>query len=383
MRIAFYLYFPGGGIGRYTHHLASALQQKGAECMVLCSPDYQWRQAATYPIWGGLKSILHAFPPMRKARFLLRQWSNPLLAIRYARDHGFDVLHFSNINHITFPFWRNALAKSGLLVSATVHDVRRKKTILNRRWEEQQLKAFYRFADVLFVHSEYQAQELMAYAEVERTKIYIVPHGPYPHSGGNHDRRIARVELGLPEGEEIALFFGQLRDEKNLDSFLEAMAAGGASFHLLVAGQVGSRHRSADYYQQQVRQLSLEERVHFRLGFVPETEVGLLFTACSWVALPYQQDFTSQSGVLNVAAHFQRPLLVSNAPVLKETVEQSGIGVACTGDDAQRLAQGILKLQKMLRDGHTFPFKQYLRNFSWEANARSMVEAVMHIFDYR
>ena len=336
----------------------------------VCTPDFQWKNATDYAVWPGLKSISHPFAPFRKARFLHRQFVNPVRCIKHAVDIGAHLIHFSNINHLSFPYWLRPLEASGLRVAVSVHDIKRQKSILNRRWEERQLKAFYRYADALFVHSTYQLEELVDYAGVAKGKIHVVPHGPYPHGEIEIDPTQIRNRLDLPLDTNVALFFGQIRDEKNLGQLMEALAKSDSHTHLVVAGRAGGKNQGVDVYRQLAQQLGIADRVTFINRFITDEEVPELFAASDWIALPYSNSFTSQSGVLNVAVHYRRPVLVSSSPVLRETVQTCDIGVVCDGDTAEKIVIGIDRISERLKSGHEHEFDRYHRMFSWEENAR-------------
>ena len=369
LRVGFYMFFPGGGIGRYTHKLMEAMgKRSGVEVEVICTPDYQWAHADRYATWDGLASISHDIPTLRRWRFLKGQFVNPKRAIEHAVSADLDVLHLANINHLTFPYWRPKIEGTDIKVVASAHDVKRGKSIISRRWEDRQLKAFYRFADALFVHSDYQVRELAAFADVPQEKIHVVPHGPYSHGAVDGSQTTLREKWDLPLDRRVALLFGKIRDDKNLDSLLRALNRTEQPLSLVVAGSEDARHHGIDHYRQLANELGVMECVRFVPRRIKDEEVGELFVASDWVALPYGNDFTSQSGVLNVAAHYERPVLVSSAPVLRETVQTCDIGVACPGDTPAVLAEGIETMHRRLEAGHSHAFDAYCRQFSWEEN---------------
>ena len=77
-KILFYLYFPAGGIGKYTHQQLKELgKHEDLDIEVACLPDYHWRDNDAYRIWPGLFGISHTVPLLRKLRFLLGQFINP------------------------------------------------------------------------------------------------------------------------------------------------------------------------------------------------------------------------------------------------------------------------------------------------------------------
>lgn len=375
LRVGFYVFFPGGGIGRYTHELTITMaQHPSVEVEVICTPDYEWAQSDGYATWDELASISHDIATLRRWRFLKGQFVNPARAIDHALSKGLDILHLANINHLTFPFWRPKLEEADLSVVASAHDVKRRKSIVSRLWEDRQLKAFYQFADALFVHSDYQVRELAEFADVSREKIHVVPHGLYSHGAVEASRIDLREKWSLPENQRVALFFGQIRDEKNLGGLFRALRLTEQPVHLVVAGKGGGRHYGPDHYRQLASELDVANLVTFIPRFIEDEEVGELFCACDWVALPYKNVFTSQSGVLNVAAHYERPVLVSSSPVLHETVQACDIGVACSGDAPAALAAGIEAMHQRLASGHSHAFKEYRQRFSWNENARRTVD---------
>jgi len=363
------MFFPGGGIGRYTHRLMKAMgKRSGVEVEVICTPDYEWAHSDGYATWDGLASISHDVPTLRRWRFLKGQFVNPKRAIDHAVSTDLDVLHLANINHLTFPYWRAKLEKAEVRIVASAHDVKRGKSIINRSWEDRQLKAFYRFADALFVHSDYQVRELTAFADVSPEKIHVVPHGPYSHGAVEASQTALREKWNLPSTRRVALLFGKIRDEKNVDGLLRALSQTEQPPYLVVAGREDGRHHGIDHYRRLAEDLGVGECVRFIPRRIEDEEVAELFVAADWVALPYKKKFTSQSGVLNVAAHYERPVLVSSAPVLHETVQDCDIGVVCAGDSPSDLAEGIETMHQRLEAGHAYAFEAYRRQFNWGEN---------------
>ncbi|WP_339908576.1 glycosyltransferase family 4 protein, partial [Symmachiella dynata] len=197
MRVLFYLLFPGSGIGRYTHELLTHLSTRdGVDAELACLPTFHWLSEAEYKTWTGLREIGHPIAWRRRLRFLTAQFANPQRLCRRLDEQRADIVHFSNINHFSFPFWRRALDASGAKVVATVHDVRRQSAMVNRHYETRQLKNFYRRADALLVHSQAQACDLAEFAGVNPDKVHVVPHGPYDYGQPSADRDTLRIKYG-------------------------------------------------------------------------------------------------------------------------------------------------------------------------------------------
>jgi glycosyltransferase involved in cell wall biosynthesis len=372
LRALFYSCFPGGGIGRYTHELLGRLHAlSGLEVELACLPDFHWRNAAGYPVWAGLRDISHPVPWRRRSRFVIGQFVNPARLFKRARETGAEIVHLSNINHLTYAWWKRLAKPRGVKLVATAHDVRRAKAMLNRAYEDRQLRRFYRRADALFVHSRAQAEELQTFADVSPERIHQVPHGPYDYGPPSAESSELRERLGWPRDKQIALFFGNIRDDKNLEVLLRSWPRVAETTHLVVAGRGGGRpHQPLSYYRALVAELSLTRAVTFLDQYIPDQSVPDLFGGCDWVALPYSRSFTSQSGVLNVAVCYDKPVLASGAATFTETLQQCDIGVVVAPDDVDALVVGIESIQKRLADGHPHQFEEYRRMFSWDEAAR-------------
>ena len=377
IRVLYYSFFPGGGIGRYAHEMISSVDQiSDVQAELVCSENFEWRQAASYDVWPGLMTVNHRFPLLRKARFLSAQFVSPTRLCRRVRESGAKVVHFNNINHLTFPWWRRRLLSKDVRMFITAHDVRRSKAILCRPWEERQLRAAYRAMSGVFVHSEHQREDLIDFAGVAPERIHQVPFGALPYGEPVRDQTQARRELDLPADRRIALLFGNIRDDKNIDGFLRALASLPDRPFLLIVGRAGGIGNKGDgYYRQLIADLGLEQEVRFCNEYIPDDRVALFFAAADWMALPYHTTFTSQSAALSVAAYYQRPVLCSDAPTMAATVRQSRVGVVAKSDSVSDLAAAVSDLGRQIDAGVAFDFADFQERHSWKENARISVAA--------
>lgn len=369
----FYLFFPAGGIGKYTHQLLEELVgNEHLDIEVVCLPDFQWRENKSYRTWPHLYDISHRWKPLRKLRFLLAQFINPWRLLKRAQKVDADIIHICNINYLSFPFWRRALDNWGGRLVCTAHDIRRQSPIINRRFEEKQLKAIYRRCDAVLVHSAQQVEELRDFAGVEATRVHVVPHGPSVYAAPPVDSQTdLKARYGLAPKAQVALFFGFLRPEKNLAGLISALhQAQQPALHLYVAGNTPPRAGAyVDECLALVRSLGLEDRITFDIRYIPDEELPVLLKLCDWVALPYRESFTSQSGVLNLAAFYQRPVLATPTAGMLELLEDVAIGEVCTGFKDAEIATGIHKISTEIERGKEWGFARYSDRYSWSRNA--------------
>ena len=382
MKVLFYQFFPGGGIGRYTDELATALSHEpGVEVEVACSPDFHHLDSAPYPVWPQLFAVSHEIPWIRRLRFLLAQWINPFRCLRRAKLENVDVIHFSNINHLSYAFWRFWSHNGKFKVVATAHDVRRTKAILSRFWEEYWLCQFYRDADALFVHSSLQQNDLIDFARIDGQRIHIVPHGTYVYPAAREGSDVMKRKLGIPENRVIGLCFGMVRDDKNVPELLRALRLfKDQRPFLIVAGKMTESGSSSLVSLRALAQsLGLNDDVLLLDGFIEMEDVGEFYQISDFACLTYRKDFTSQSGVLNVAMHFDCPVLVTPAPTLAESVGRFDIGTVCEDDTAEAMYVGMRNFIEDFKEGKTFDFEGYRRAHSWGENARATVAVYQKI----
>ena len=144
--------------------------------------------------------------------------------------------------------------------------------------------------------------------------VRFAPHPIYDNYGTAVEQDTARETLNLPKNTPLALFFGFIRAYKGLDILLEALAQTN-NIHLVVAGEC---YEPWDRYAALIVQYQLQERVHLYTDFIPAEQVKDFFSAADLVVQPYKT--ATQSGISQIAYHFNKPMLVSNVGGLPEIV---------------------------------------------------------------
>ena len=154
--------------------------------------------------------------------------------------------------------------------------------------------------------------------------IAVSPHPIYDHFGDIVDKKTAIQSLKLSEKFSYILFFGFIRHYKGLDLLLEAFADERLRkfpIKLIIAGEF--YEDSAAYYQL-IAKLKLEDFVELRTEFISDNEVRNYFCASDIIAQPYRS--ATQSGVSQIAYHFETPMLVTNVGGLAEIIPNGKVG---------------------------------------------------------
>ena len=183
----------------------------------------------------------------------------------------------------------------------------------------------------------YVAMSQSVLGDVDRFKVNIgkprvfSPHPLYDNFGEPVSREEGCRYLGLDPACRYFLFFGLIRDYKGLDWLLEAFAAflrertsdpqATDDWRLIVAGEFYSNGAK---YLDQARALGISDRVVWKTEFVPDHEVRYYFAAADLIAQPYKS--ATQSGVTQIAYHFQKPMLVTRVGGLAEIVPDGRVG---------------------------------------------------------
>jgi glycosyltransferase involved in cell wall biosynthesis len=149
-----------------------------------------------------------------------------------------------------------------------------------------------------------------------------------------------KKDLDFDENSKLLLFFGYVRKYKGLDLLLNALAElikKDSSYKLLVAGEF---YDDEKFYREKVESLNLNAHVKLLDDFIPNEEVSKYFEPSDLVVLPYRS--ATQSGILNLAYGFLKPVLVTNVGGLAEFVDNGKTGYVIKPDSQEDLVNGII-----------------------------------------
>lgn len=149
------------------------------------------------------------------------------------------------------------------------------------------------------------------------------PH-PIFDFGEKIEKQEAKKKLGLNPDESYLLFFGFIRRYKGLDLLLEAMADAkikNRNVKVLVAGEY---YEDATFYNNKIKELGIGEKVVLRTDYIPSEMVKYYFCVADIIVQPYRS--ATQSGVTQIAYHFEKPMLVTDVGGLSEIVPDGKVG---------------------------------------------------------
>ena len=195
------------------------------------------------------------------------------------------------------------------------------------------------------------------------------PHPIYDHYGERMTKAEACEALNLPSDKAYMLFFGLVRAYKGLDLLLEAFGQVKdrlPDLQLIIAGEF---YEDEEKYRAQITNLGLKERVIVRNEFIPDGDLRKYFGAADLIVQPYKT--ATQSGVTQVAFHFEKPMLVTNVGGLGEIVHDHKMGYACE-PTAESIAEDLLDYyQNKRQKAYTAYLQKEKTKYAWSNMTRA------------
>lgn len=198
-------------------------------------------------------------------------------------------------------------------------------------------KYFLKSADAFLAMSKDVLKDLKQFTD--KPSVFS-PHPVYDNYGNAVIREEACKKLGLNPADKYILFFGFIRKYKGLDLLLDAMKderIKQSGIKLIVAGEF---YGDGDSYIQQIQNNAIGDSVKLFTEFIPNDEIKYYFSATDLVVQPYRT--ATQSGITQVAYHFEKPMVVTNVGGLAEVVPDGKVGFV-TEPDPTDIATAILR----------------------------------------
>lgn len=158
---------------------------------------------------------------------------------------------------------------------------------------------------------------------------------------GSISKEDARVQLGI-KGNTI-LFFGFVRPYKGLKYLLDAMPAiiKHVDVHLLIVGEFW---QGENEYQDQIRELGIEERIMIVDKYVPNEEVGVYFAASDLLVMPYIS--ATGSGIIQAAFGCHKPVVSTSVGCLPEVINDGKTGYVISPESSHEIASAVISFYK-------------------------------------
>ncbi|MBC8173613.1 MAG: glycosyltransferase [Chitinophagales bacterium] len=230
-------------------------------------------------------------------------------------------------------------------------------------------KYFIKKVDGFVVMSESVRRDLKTYTAAK--PVVLTPHPLFDNFGEKTDKSSACKKLHLDPAKNYFLFFGFIRNYKGLDLLLKAFAderIKHSQTELIIAGEY---YTDENYYRQLIKDLNLEDRVHTFNHFIADEDVKYYFCAADMVVQPYKH--ATQSGVTQIAYHFDVPMLVTNTGGLAEMVPHLKVGYVVDPDE-KKIAKAIHDFyENKRRESFVVHIKEEKKRFGWDKMVKTII----------
>jgi glycosyltransferase involved in cell wall biosynthesis len=383
-----------GGMIHYAYQLCTALSKAGAKVTLVTSDEYEmdnfphnftvrkqmklWsptETSQTESAWGWVgraanKSYRSARRVFRGVRLLV-EWIRLTSYLVQAKP---DVIQFGKIE---FPFEAIFLAilkRHGLLLSQVCHEFELREqgnnlliTISNKmyRW-------VYGSFSILFFHGESNRQRFLELFKAPAETLHLIEHGNEGLFLSVRSKTTSAAQMRERYG-----IFGNLTPSKGLPDLLKAFSIvhqKESRARLVVVGKP-SKFIDMDSLKELIRELDIAQSTILDAQYLPMEDVGSLMEMATVVVYPYLN--STQSGALQVAYTFGKPVIATNVGGLPEAVEDGKSGFIVSPSAPEELSSAIMKLIKnpgLAREIGAYAKLLSETRFSWDMIAMNIVK---------
>ena len=199
------------------------------------------------------------------------------------------------------------------------------------------------------------------------------PHPVYDHYGEKVNKELSCKYLQLNPETNYILFFGFIRPYKGLDLLIKAFAESylrSRNYKLLIAGEF---YGDENEYLQLITTLQLNDYIELHSHYIPDADIKYYFGACDLVVQPYRS--ATQSGISQLAYHFEKPMIVTNVGGLPEIVSHNKTGYVTEVNPTE-----IAKAMEAFFDKDIHRFDQAIRDeklkYSWNHLSQTILRFI-------
>ena len=368
------------GISYYTYFLGCALKQRYDVVAILMrhlipSRWYPGRQRVGHSVMA--YDLAAEVPTFDGVNWW--GWPSVPRAVSFLRSQRPDVLILQWWSASVLPWYlllaRQVIRRGGVVV-VELHedqDTGEARVPLVGWLARRGLKTLCRWAAMLVVHSTWDRDRMSASLGVSPGRFRVIPHGPYPISGGAPEEateqpraRPGREPPELTPPELTVLFFGTIRPYKGLEHLIRAFEQVrkdlAVPWKLVV---VGETWEGWTLPLELIGSSPYRDDIELVNRYVTDQEAAGYFQRADVVALPYLR--SSASGPLAIAQAYGLPVVVTAVGGLVEAVADYTGAVLVQPDSPEDLARGLLAAADLRGRTHSAPI-------TWQAVAQSYAD---------
>lgn len=174
------------------------------------------------------------------------------------------------------------------------------------------------------------------------------------------------IELGSLAVEEFLLFFGRIDKYKGIGKLLDVYRDVEEKVPPLVIAGNGR------FTVEEEALIALCDNLHVLNRYIQDGEMVWLFKHCTGVVLPYIE--ATQSGVIPIAYHFGKPVVVSNINGLTQFVAEGKTGLICS--NKAQWENALLNVSVFGKQSTAAIQDYYRQEMDWKRNLEEMFRQI-------
>ena len=304
----------------------------------------------------------------------LESMLNYLYLIIYISLTKPDVLHIQWLPYMEFVSFEGMVLKvirllnRKLKIVLTVHNIfPHNLTLKGKEKYSTRFKKVDKYIVGYIVHLNSSKKELSAEFNINENKIYVAYHGIYTPEG---------FQIGKEVGDRVykrIILFGTQNRYKGADILMKALTLLPKEYLNRIRVKILGR-TDTDLYEE-YKDKAKEYNVEWINQFVPSSELYTAIGNSDLILLPYRK--ISQSGVLLLALSYRKPILTSDLPSFRETLEGYPNDYFFRSDSPESLSEMLIHfLDDKINEVMLYRIIEQLNNkYSWANSAQKTIEA--------
>jgi glycosyltransferase involved in cell wall biosynthesis len=390
-----------GGMIHYAYQLCNALANVGAQVTLVTAHEYEmesfphnfrvrkqmklwsltespetgtsngWLQKATQKLYRGMRRVT------RGVRLIV-EWTRLTNYLIKAKP---DIIQFGSIEFPFEAFFLNILKHNGIILSQICHEFesRERGNNLIISVSNQLYRWVYESFLIVFFHGENNKQRFLSLFDLPKERLHIIPHGNEQLFLSVRSKTLTSTQMreryGIDTDAPVILFFGNLTPSKGLPDLLKAFSqvyAQEPSARLIIVGRP-TKFIDMDQITKLADELGIIKATIIDAHYLPMENVAPLMDMATLVIYPYLS--STQSGALQVAYTFGKPVIATNVGGLPEAVDDGKSGFLVPPSSSDDLSRAILKLIRdpnLVKDMGNYSKHLSDTKFSWDSIAQEI-----------
>lgn len=234
---------------------------------------------------------------------------------RFIGRHSDDKFIYLTYGNILDPYFLKVISKAPYHC-VDIHEALAQNEDSNSGLRQKLAEVYSERIKNVISHSSRTDDYLMQFG-FEGTR-FEVPHFKYVFPREYHISSIPQDMRNAIDRTKInILFFGNITREKGIDVLLDAVnkisEEDASKINVIVAG------KDIDGVYKRVK-IKKERNISFFIRHITDEELRFLYDNVDYLALPYRK--TSQSGILEMAFYFKKPIIASDIPYFRKMLTE-------------------------------------------------------------